>query len=82
LLHRTVATILETRQAKAREAIMLVQSFSPSNIRAGFADFRAFAQAIGASVTAPGILSAPIQLNDIRLWIGWTENTLSSAEII
>ena len=82
LLHRTVATILEARQAKAHQAVMLIQSFSPQGIRAGFSDFQAFSNALGAPISTPGILSAPIQLNDVRLWIGWTENVLSPPDVI
>jgi hypothetical protein len=82
LLHRTVATVLEARQAKAREAIMLVQSFSPSSIRAGFTDFQAFAVALRAPIAATGILSAPVQLNGVRLWIGWAECAPSPTAVV
>jgi hypothetical protein len=82
LLHRTVATILESRQVGAHDAIMLVQSFSPREIRAGFTDFQFFADAMKAPIAAPGLLSEPVSLDDVRLWLGWTENVPSPPEIV
>jgi hypothetical protein len=53
LLHRTVATLLEAEAAGAKDAALVVQSFSPPTIRAGFADFQRFATALGLSIEAP-----------------------------
>lgn len=82
LLHRTAAALLEARGHGARLAVMLVQSFSPRTIRAGFSDFQAFSRAIGCYVEAPGKLSAPHILTDIQLRLGWTENELSAREVL
>jgi hypothetical protein len=76
LLHRTVATLLEAEKAGAAEAVMLVQSFSPNDVRADFVDFQNFAAAMGAPVAAPGALSQPIQLDRIPLRLGWTINSM------
>jgi uncharacterized protein DUF6946 len=78
LLHRTVATLIEAQRAKVREAAMIVQSFSPDGIRAGFSDFQKFAMAIGAPIYEPGKLSNPIELCDVKIRLGWTINNLRS----
>src|SRR5690606_8420986 len=36
LFHRTTATIIEAERAGATEAAMIVQSFSPADVRTGF----------------------------------------------
>jgi hypothetical protein len=82
LLHRTVATILEARQAGATEAIMLVQSFSPATIRAGFTDFQFFAQALMIPIAGPGVLSKVCDFDGTRLRLGWTENDLSAPDVV
>jgi hypothetical protein len=76
LLHRTVATVLEAEKAGAAQAIMLVQSFSPDDIRTGFADFQRFASILGAAVEGPSLLSKPLQLSQITLRLGWTINRM------
>jgi hypothetical protein len=72
LIHRTVATVLEAEKANAPEAVMLVQSFSPDDVRTGFVDFQNFATAMGIPIAAPGILSQQVQLDRVRLRLGWT----------
>jgi hypothetical protein len=76
LLHRTVATLLEAEEAHAAEAVMLIQSFSPDDVRTGFVDFQNFATALGVPIAAPGVLSPPISLPPIRLRLGWTINNM------
>ena len=76
LFHRTVATLLEAERAKASEAAMIVQSFSPELV--GFNDFQDFASALGIPVAAPGKLSGPIELRNVQLRLGWTVNPLHS----
>ncbi len=79
LLHRTVAALLEAKAADASEAVVLVQSFSPDNVRSRFGDFQAFTTALGAPVTRPGTLSRVIELQHVRLQLGWTINPMKSA---
>jgi hypothetical protein len=76
LMHRTVATMLEAEKAHAADAVMLVQSFSPDDVRTGFGDFQKFAATLGIPIDAPGILSQPLQLPRVRLRLGWTINTM------
>jgi hypothetical protein len=76
LLHRTLAAVLEAERAGAAEAVMLVQSFSPNDIRTGFADFQEFAVALGVPINGPGVLSEPLQLRRVRLRLGWTINRM------
>jgi hypothetical protein len=76
LLHRTVATLIEAKREHAADAAMIVQSFSPSHIRAGFSDFQIFAAAIGCPIEQPGMLSQPLQHNGVRLRLGWAEDRI------
>lgn len=71
LLHRAVATLVEAKEAGAREAVMLVQSFSTDNVMNHFGDFQDFATALGAPVSHPGILSRVVDLQGVRLQLGW-----------
>ncbi len=76
LLHRTVATVIEAKEAGAQDAALVVQSFSPAAVCAGFADFQVFADALKASVDQPGALSRPIELDGVRLRLGWVQNSI------
>lgn len=69
LIHRTAAALLEDRRYRAEAAMMLVHSFSPE--AAGFDDFRRFTEVLGAPVEAPGGFSAPVNLLETRLTLGW-----------
>jgi hypothetical protein len=80
LLHRTVATLIEAEQHGAENAAMVVQSFSPHDIRAGFADFQRFAKALGIPVDEPGRLSAPLVRGGIWLRLGWAQERLHVAK--
>lgn len=76
LLHRTVATLLESERHGAVEAALVIQSFSPNHIRAGFDDFRAFSAALGTPIAEPATLAKPIKLHGINLRLGWIESSL------
>jgi hypothetical protein len=78
LLHRTVAVLIEAEQRQCSKAVMLVQSFSPNEIRAGFKDFRKFSTAMDMPVDMPGVLSAPRVIHGIELCLGWCESPLCS----
>jgi hypothetical protein len=82
LLHRTVATLLEAEKAGAAEAVLLVQSFSPENVKTGFSDFQNFAAAVGAPIANPGQLSQPVELRKVRLRLGWTINKMRCANSV
>lgn len=69
LLHRTASAIYEARRYCTGRAMMLVHSFSPQH--AGFADFQAFASAIGAPVTAVGSISEPVSRDGVEIRLGW-----------
>ncbi len=76
LLHRAVATLLEATAAGAKDAALVVQSFSPPAIRAGFADFQRFAAALGLSIDAPGRLSSAVIRSGVRLRLGWAQDRI------
>jgi hypothetical protein len=78
LLHRAVAALIEAELAGAKEALLIVQSFSPPSIRAGFSDFQAFAEALGTPVDAPGCLSGGATLAGVTLRLGWAEDRLKT----
>jgi hypothetical protein len=80
LLHRTMAALSEAEMIGAREVAMLIQSFSPDNIRAGFSDFQMFGVALGAPIAQAGRLSQPIDLGDVQLRIGWTVDRMRGAK--
>ena len=68
LLHRTAAALIEAKRFGCAGAAMLVHSFSKD--RMWFADFKAFATALGATVAldAPALIAAP---NGLPLLLGW-----------
>jgi hypothetical protein len=74
LLHRTAATLIEATAAGASDAALVVQSFSPASIRAGFSDFQAFTAALSARLEEPGALTQSIIRSGIRLRFGWVED--------
>lgn len=73
-LHRAVATLIEAKEAGARDAVMLVQSFGPDDALSHFGDFQDFAAALGAPVSHPGMLSRVVDLQGVRLQLAWTTN--------
>jgi hypothetical protein len=79
LLHRTMAALSEAEMIGAREVVMLIQSFSPDNVRAGFSDFQVFGAALGMPIAQAGRLSQPLDLGDVRLRIGWTVDRMHGA---
>ncbi len=76
LLHRTVATLLEADRYGAKDAYMVVQSFSSE--RAGFCDFQAFAEALGIPIEKPGMTSQLLDCRGVRIRIGWAEDKPSN----
>ena len=68
LLHRTVSALLIAEQFNAVAAVMIVQSFSPTD--RWFEDFEAFARLFGAAVSA-GQLVRLGEFNGTPLYVGW-----------
>lgn len=69
LLHRTASAVIEARQFGVSKAIMLVHSFDPHN--ALFEDFKAFASWLNINYSRRGVLSDPVHLLDVDLFLGW-----------
>ena len=68
LLHRSVSAIVEAKRFAARQAIMLVHSFSPTN--AWFADFAAFARTLGVEAEPNRLFPAGIRAG-VEFYLGW-----------
>lgn len=75
LLHRTAAAIYEAQRYQLRRAVMLVHSFSDDH--RWFTDFRAFADAMGATVFRPNELSEEIEREGVSLRLGWVADKTS-----
>lgn len=71
LLHRCAAALIEAKEYEASECAVIVQSFSPKELIAGFNDFVAFSNALGAPITTPGVISKRIELDGIGFRLGW-----------
>jgi hypothetical protein len=81
LLHRTVAAIIEAEKEQAADALMIVQSFSPIDVKTGFDDFSKFSAELGIPIDAPGKLSSPLQVGSVRLRLGWTINDMHAPRL-
>jgi hypothetical protein len=68
LLHRTVSAILMAKELGARNALMLVHSFSDKDEH--FEDYGAFAALYGTEAH-PGALHFAKELNGVNLYLGW-----------
>jgi hypothetical protein len=67
-LHRTASAIIEARQFKARNALMLVHSFSQTGYH--FGDFEKFVELFGKSCKMNSIVHAG-NIDDVNLYLGW-----------
>ncbi len=76
LFHRSAAALIEAEAAGAKDAALVIQSFGDVTLRAGFDDFQAFAQAIGAPVHEPGGFSREIVRSGIRFRLGWAQDQI------
>lgn len=75
LLHRTVATLVEATRYRARQALMLVHSFAVAPQDDHFADFAAFAQALGVGEVRRNGISAARNLLGQSLRLAWVSDT-------
>lgn len=70
LLHRGASAVMEAERFHARDAVLIVHSFSSTD--ASFADYRAFLGLFGKT-GVPGQLVALGTPCGIRLWAGWAK---------
>ncbi|HMG17422.1 MAG TPA: hypothetical protein VK573_01760, partial [Gemmatimonadales bacterium] len=70
LLHRAASAVIEAERFHARDAAMIVHSFSPENASLG--DYQAFLGLFGKK-GGPGQMVALGAPNGIRLWAGWAQ---------
>jgi hypothetical protein len=69
-LHRTAAAIIEARRFHARQAMMMVHSFSQAE--KGFADYAAFVSRFGAAAAVNGLCRVG-QRSGVGLWFAWVK---------
>ena len=70
LLHRTASAIIEAERFNAKNALMLVHSFSPTN--EWYHDFEKFAGLYGVQAELEKIISLG-RVNGIDLYLGWVK---------
>jgi len=75
LLHRTASAIYEAKRYRTNLAGMLVHNFAAE--QAGYSDFCAFAQALGASETKAGVLHGPLACDGVSVYLGWVDDPAS-----
>jgi len=68
LFHRTASALIEAQRFRARDAVMIVHSFSAAD--AGSADYKAFAELLGVEAGI-GEMAFVGENHGIRLHIGW-----------
>jgi hypothetical protein len=81
LLHRSVAALIEAEANGIADAVLVVQSFSTPEIRAGFADFQTFTKAMGAPVEEPGRLSPAVERDGVKLRFGWAQDAIRALRV-
>jgi hypothetical protein len=69
LLHRAASAIYEAKRYRARHALMLVHSFSPTH--RWFEDFAAFSSAMGQALQRPGLCSPAKICEGVSFRLGW-----------
>lgn len=70
LLHRTVSAIIEAKKFNAKNALVLVHSFSQSYEH--FEDYNQFLALYGLS-GEKDLLIGPVNINGIDLYFGWVK---------
>ena len=70
LLHRTVSAIIEAQRIGAKNALMLVHSFSTE--KEWFNDFAQFVKLFDLSAEKDSIVG-PYQTDGINIYFGWTK---------
>jgi hypothetical protein len=77
LLHRTASAIYEAKRYRARHALMLVHSFSPTH--RWFEDFAAFSCAMGVAIQCPGVCSPAKTCKGVSLRLAWAADVAANA---
>jgi hypothetical protein len=75
LVHRTAAALFEAERYRAKNALMLVHSFSTAD--ASLQDFLAFAEAAGMPVGGKNQISPERRIGDVNLRLGWVADNPS-----
>ncbi len=79
LFHRCCAVIYEAKRFRYPRAMMLVHSFAPvgrdATMPAGFADFAAFASALGMPIAAPGDVTMAKMCEGIEFRLAWVSDS-------
>ena len=69
-MHRTASAVIEAQRFHARDAAMIVHSFSQR--QSSFADYEAFLELFGKQA-GPGMITALGTPDGVRLWAGWAQ---------
>ena len=69
LMHRTASALIEAKKFNARNALMLVHSFSQTDD--SFEDYRRFVELFGLEVGGVNEIVGPRYLGPIDLYFGW-----------
>lgn len=77
LFHRAAAAVIEAERHASATALLLVQSFSQR--RTGFADFAAFAAALGFGTPQPMQITASKRIRDVDFSMAWLADDLPRA---
>jgi hypothetical protein len=72
LLHRAASALLEAQRYQAKNAVLLVHSFSDD--QGGFDDFSSFLQALGFEKPKAGDLTRPVRFGETFLFAGWVQD--------
>ncbi len=72
LFHRTVSAVYEAQRYRCGRALMLVHSFSRTDV--SFDDFIKFASSMGTPVHRPNSVSPPKMCEGIELRLGWVKD--------
>jgi hypothetical protein len=79
LLHRTAAAILEAQRFGIDQALLLVQSFVPDP--ESLADFRCFAEQLGASGSENAVVPAGVH-EGVKLWLAWVTSPPATHQVV
>jgi len=69
LLHRTASAIIEARRFNARSAVMIVHSFSQTDL--WFEDYRIFLEIFNVTAATVGKLYLLAEIQGIKVYSGW-----------
>jgi hypothetical protein len=75
LIHRTASAIIEAKEFCAKDALMLVHSFSPDNL--GIGDYANFLKLFGGKGEVDSLVFGG-NIEGIDLYFAWVKSTISS----